>query len=168
MKKFKRNEARCQTQHFSGQRHSISALFRTATFNLSTFPDSHIQSQHFYGQCMVNLRGVPDSPQLTSVLSQTVQSQSPIWIICTLFSTLHIHYTVYVHCTLYSRLGQFVSKIWNWKCIQFVENSFYQKKWKGIKKKKCWHNWLANSHIFANICKLPVSNTFKEMHSKIW
>ena len=30
-----------------------------------------------------------------------------------------------------------------------------------------WHNWLANLHGFANICKLPVSNTFKDMHSKI-
>ena len=31
----------------------------------------------------------------------------------------------------------------------------------------CWHNWLANLHGFANICKLPVSNTFKDMQSKI-
>ena len=30
-----------------------------------------------------------------------------------------------------------------------------------------WHNWLANLHGFANICKLPVSNTFKDMQSKI-
>ena len=29
------------------------------------------------------------------------------------------------------------------------------------------HNWLANLHGFANICKLPVSNTFKDMQSKI-
>ena len=36
------------------------------------------------------------------------------------------------------------------------------KKWKGI----FGHNWLANLHGFANICKLPVSNTFKDMHSK--
>ena len=34
------------------------------------------------------------------------------------------------------------------------------KKWKG---KFFWHNWLANLHGFANICKLPVSNTFKDM-----
>ena len=26
-----------------------------------------------------------------------------------------------------------------------------------------WHNWLANMHGFANICKLPVSNNFKDM-----
>ena len=31
-----------------------------------------------------------------------------------------------------------------------------------------WHNWFANLHGFANICKLPVSNTFKDMQSKIW
>ena len=31
-----------------------------------------------------------------------------------------------------------------------------------------WHNWLANLHGFANICKLPVSNTFEDMQSKIW
>ena len=31
-----------------------------------------------------------------------------------------------------------------------------------------WHNWHANLHGFANnICKFPVSNTFKEMQSKI-
>ena len=36
------------------------------------------------------------------------------------------------------------------------------KKWKGI----FGHNWLANLHGFANICKLPVSNTFKDMQSK--
>ena len=40
------------------------------------------------------------------------------------------------------------------------------KKWKGIFKKFFWHNWLANLHGFANICKLPVSNTFKDMQSK--
>ena len=33
------------------------------------------------------------------------------------------------------------------------------KKWKGIKN-FFWHNWLADLHGFANICKLPVSNTF--------
>ena len=48
--------------------------------------------------------------------------------------------------------------------IQFVVNSFYPKKWKGI---FFWHNWLANLHGFANICKLPVSNTFKDMQLKI-
>ena len=30
-----------------------------------------------------------------------------------------------------------------------------------------WHNWLANLHGFANICKLLVSNTFKDMQSQI-
>ena len=38
------------------------------------------------------------------------------------------------------------------------------KKWKGI---FFWQNWLANLHGFLNICKLPVSNTFKDMQSKI-
>ena len=33
--------------------------------------------------------------------------------------------------------------------------------------KNNWHNWLANLHGFANICKPPVSNTFKDMQSKI-
>ena len=39
---------------------------------------------------------------------------------------------------------------------------------KGIFLKQFLHNWLANLHRFANICKLPVSNTFKDMHKKIW
>ena len=43
----------------------------------------------------------------------------------------------------------------------------YQKNGKAFYKKKFWHNWLANMHGFVNICKLPVSNTFKDMHSKI-
>ena len=30
-----------------------------------------------------------------------------------------------------------------------------------------WHNWHADLHGIANICKLPVSNTFKNMQSKI-
>ena len=42
------------------------------------------------------------------------------------------------------------------------------KKWKDIFKKIFWHNWLADLHGFANICKLPVSITFKDMQSKIW
>ena len=42
------------------------------------------------------------------------------------------------------------------------------KKKKAFKKKKFGHNWLANLHGFANICKLPVSNTFKDMQSKFW
>ena len=42
------------------------------------------------------------------------------------------------------------------------------KQFKGIFIKKIfWHNWLANLHEFASICKLPVSNNFKDMHSKI-
>ena len=41
------------------------------------------------------------------------------------------------------------------------------KKWKGIFLNFFWHNWLANLHGFANICKLPVSNTFKDMQSKM-
>ena len=41
------------------------------------------------------------------------------------------------------------------------------KKWKGIFVKICYHNWLANLRGFANICKLPVSNTFRDMQSKI-
>ena len=37
-----------------------------------------------------------------------------------------------------------------------------------ILPKKIWgHNWLADLHGFGNICKLPVSNTFKDMQSKI-
>ena len=42
------------------------------------------------------------------------------------------------------------------------------KKWKGILNFFFWHNWLANLHGFANISKLTVSNTFKDMQSKIW
>ena len=30
-----------------------------------------------------------------------------------------------------------------------------------------WHNWHADLHGFANNCKLPVSNSFKDMQSKI-
>ena len=37
---------------------------------------------------------------------------------------------------------------------------------KALKKFFWGHNWLANLHGFANICKLPVSNTFKDMQSK--
>ena len=37
---------------------------------------------------------------------------------------------------------------------KYTVNSFY-------------HNWLANLHGFANVCKLPISNTFKDMQSKI-
>ena len=36
-----------------------------------------------------------------------------------------------------------------------------------FKKKVFGHNWLANLHGFANTCKLPVSNTFKDMQSKM-
>ena len=42
-----------------------------------------------------------------------------------------------------------------------------EKNEKALKKKKFGHNWLANLHGFLNICKLPVSNTFKDMQSKI-
>ena len=42
-----------------------------------------------------------------------------------------------------------------------------EKNWKGIFKDFfLWHNWLANLDGFANICKFPVSNTYKDMHSK--
>ena len=37
---------------------------------------------------------------------------------------------------------------------------------RNLKKKKL-HNWLANLHRFANICKLSVSNTFKDIQSKM-
>ena len=53
------------------------------------------------------------------------------------------------------------------KNIQFVVNSFYKKKWKDIYKNFFLHNWHANLYGFANICMLPVSNTFKDMQSKI-
>ena len=36
-----------------------------------------------------------------------------------------------------------------------------------LKKKIFCRNWLGNLHGFANICKLPVSNTFKDMLLKI-
>ena len=39
----------------------------------------------------------------------------------------------------------------------------WPKKWKDI-----FLNLHADLHGFANICKLPVSNNFKDMHSKIW
>ena len=42
-----------------------------------------------------------------------------------------------------------------------------QKNRKALKKKNFGHNWLPNLHGFANICKLPVSNTFIDMQSKI-
>ena len=47
-----------------------------------------------------------------------------------------------------------------------VRSKLISKKWKGVFF-KFWHNWLANLHGFAKICKLPVSNTFKDMQSKI-
>ena len=65
---------------------------------------------------------------------------------------------------LFSRLGQFVSKFEIEKytvCGKLILPK------KGISKIFFGHNWLANLHGFANICKLPVSNTFKDMQSKI-
>ena len=44
---------------------------------------------------------------------------------------------------------------------------FTQKNGKAFLYKHFWHNWLANLQGFANICKLPVSISFKDMHSKI-
>ena len=41
------------------------------------------------------------------------------------------------------------------------------KKWKDIFQNFFGHNWHANLHGFANICKLPVSNTFRDNQSKI-
>ena len=41
-----------------------------------------------------------------------------------------------------------------------------QKNGKALKKIG-GHNWFANLHGFVNICKLSVSNTVKDMHSKL-
>ena len=65
------------------------------------------------------------------------------------------------------RLGQFVSKIWNWNIYSLWQTHFTQKNGKTFLK-VFLHNWLANLHGFVNICKLRVSNNFKDMQSKIW
>ena len=65
-----------------------------------------------------------------------------------------------------SRLGQFVTKFEIEKytvCGKLI----LPKKLKDIKKNFFWHNWRADLHGFANICNLPESNTFKNIHSKI-
>ena len=72
-----------------------------------------------------------------------------------------------LYSVLYSSSGKFCIKNFKRKNIQFLVKSFYQKKMERHLKKIFGHNWHANLHVFANICKLPVSNTFKDMHSKI-
>ena len=57
----------------------------------------------------------------------------------------------------------------NWKIgkKQSVVKLFYPKICKRNTFLIFLHKWLANLHGFANICKLPVAQTFKVMQSKI-
>ena len=63
------------------------------------------------------------------------------------------------------RLGQIVTKIGNWKKL-FLMKLFYPQICEG-NIFLLLHKWLENLHGFANICKLPVAQTFKVMESKI-
>ena len=82
-------------------------------------------------------------------------------------ATPTVLYFVNIYMYMYSRLGQFVSKIGNWKKIQFVVKSFHQKKLVVHFFKFFLHKWHADLHGFANFCKLPVAHTLKVMQTKI-
>ena len=70
--------------------------------------------------------------------------------------------------TIAQKAGSICIKIWNWKIHSLWKTHFTKTNWKAFFYFFFGRNWLANMHGFANICKLPVFNTFKNKHSKIW
>ena len=114
-------------------------------------------------QSYVKTKPSYDNAKRFTALSHTVKLD-PIPTVCNMSYFSRIIYFDFLDI---QQAGSICIKNLKWKNKQFVVNSFYQNKWKGILKIFFCHNWLANLHGFANICKLPVSNTFKNMHSKI-